>query len=75
MEALARTRLQTLARKQDTRRKVLAGALLLELMERSPEMKQEMMGRLSKFLTRPEDRALFDLPGSANLVDSKARPG
>ena len=66
MEALERTRISTLARKQDTRRKVLAGAMLLEMMERNSEVKHEMLGRLSKFLTRPEDRTLFGLAtGSA----------
>lgn len=71
MEALSRTRLQTLARKQDTRRKVLAGAMLLEMMERNPGMKKEMLGRLSSFLTRAEDRTLFGLGGdSAGSVDS-----
>ena len=75
MEALSRTRLQTLARKQDTRRKVLAGAMLLEMMERSPEVKQEMLGRLSKFLTRAEDRTLFGLAtGSAASAASPPGP-
>ncbi len=72
MEALERTRLSTLARKQDTRRKVLAGAMLLEMMERSPGMKKEMLERLSSFLTRAEDRALFGL-GSGS-VDDPPRP-
>ena len=75
MEALSRTRLQTLARKQDTRRKVLAGAMLLEMMERNPEVKREMLGRLSSFLTRAEDRTLFGLAtGAAASAASRLGP-
>ena len=75
MEALERTRISTLARKQDTRRKVLAGAMLLEMMERSPEVKKEMLGRLSKFLMRAEDRTLFGLAtGSVSSADSPPVP-
>ena len=63
IEARLRAKEQGLARKQDTRRKVLAGALLLELMSRDPELQKQMLGKLSGFLTRPDDRALFELSG------------
>jgi len=49
-------------RADDTRRKVLAGALLLEIMDESAENNESFMKRLDKFLTRPVDRALFGLP-------------
>lgn len=49
------------ARTQDTRRKILAGSLVLEMMEKDPEVKARLMARLNTFLTRPDDRALFDL--------------
>lgn len=49
-------------RADDTRRKVLAGALLLEIMNESAENKNRFTARLDKFLTRPVDRALFGLP-------------
>ena len=61
MEALHKAKLTGLARKQDTRRKILAGALLLELMAKDTEFQKKMLGTLSTFLTRPDDRALFGL--------------
>ena len=61
MEALQKAKLTGLARKQDTRRKILAGALLLELMAKDTEFQKTMLGKLSAFLTRPDDRALFGL--------------
>ena len=61
MDALQKARITGLARRQDTRRKVLAGALLLELMNKDPELQKQMLGKLSGFLIRPEDRVLFGL--------------
>ena len=52
-------------RSQDTRRKVLAGAMVLEMMERDEATRQRFMERLDKYLTRAEDRALFDLQVTA----------
>lgn len=49
-------------RAEDTRRKILAGALLLEAIEQSAAEKKRVMEMLDKFLTRKDDRALFDLP-------------
>ena len=49
-------------RADDTRRKILAGALLLEMMKDSPETAEKIRARLDKYLTRADDRALFDLP-------------
>ena len=48
-------------RSQDTRRKVLAGAMVFEMMERDEATRQRFMERLDKYLTRADDRALFDL--------------
>lgn len=61
MEALHKAKASGLERRQDTRRKVLAGAMLLELMGKDPQLKAQMLGKLSTFLTRPEDRVLFGL--------------
>ncbi len=66
MEALHKARESGLARRQDTRRKVLAGAMLMELMEKDPGLMKEMLGKLSSFLVRPDDRALFGLPATDN---------
>ncbi len=63
IEARLRAKEQGMARKEDTRKKVLAGALLLELMAKDPELHKQMLGKLSSFLTRPNDRVLFGLSG------------
>ena len=50
------------ARNEDTRRKILAGAWLLDEMESRKDFKEFVYKKLDSFLTRPNDRALFDLP-------------
>ncbi len=52
-------------RKDDTRRKILAGAWVLNQVERGQMSSETFKAALDRFLTRPEDRALFDLPASA----------
>jgi len=61
-------------RKLETRRKVLVGALMLDMMEKDPEMRADILRRLESFLVRPMDRELFDLETDAggNGVDEKA---
>lgn len=49
-------------RADDTRRKILAGALLLETIEKNQEEKKRVMKMLDDFLTRKDDRELFGLP-------------
>ena len=49
-------------RKSDTRRKVLAGATVLEWAKRDSAFGSALMGELKAFLVRDEDRALFGLP-------------
>lgn len=49
-------------RKEDTRRKILLGALMMEMMERGELDKNKIRKRLDSFLTRDIDRSLFDLP-------------
>ena len=48
-------------RTEDTRRKVLVGAMMLGHMEKSDVMKDSIMTKLDAYLTRPDDRALFGL--------------
>lgn len=48
-------------RSDDTRRKILSGALVLEMMEESEDTKNRFMLRLDKFLMRADDRKLFGL--------------
>lgn len=49
-------------RSDDTRRKILAGALVLDMMERDEQTRIKFNDRLDKYLTRADDRALFNLP-------------
>ena len=49
-------------RSDDTRRKILAGAMTLEISERDEEARQRFIKQMDKYLTRADDRALFDLP-------------
>jgi septal ring factor EnvC (AmiA/AmiB activator) len=69
IEARQKAKLQGVARQQDTRRKILAGAMLLEMMANDTELQKSMLGKLSAFLTREDDRKLFGLTGGV----SKAR--
>lgn len=58
-------KLQTMLKGQrsdDTRRKILAGALVLDMMERDDQTRAKFIDRLDKYLTRADDRALFSLP-------------
>ena len=63
--ATLKARLNKQERGQDTRRKVLAGALVLDMMERDEATRQRFTERLDKYLTRADDRALFGLPERA----------
>jgi len=53
------------ARKQDTRRKILVGSLVLSRLEKEKSISIGNMNQLKKeldgFLTRPLDRKVFDL--------------
>lgn len=64
-------------KKQDDRRKILLGALVLADLDKRPELKTYLAERLPSFLVRPEDKKLFaDLlpaaPASGNGVASVA---
>ena len=63
-QALERSRLRTEERKKDTRRKILAGAMVVEMMQSDEDVKRKILARLDGFLTRPDDRTLFDLPAT-----------
>lgn len=49
-------------RKADTRRKILVGAIVLARVEQKRLPPAELRAWLDEALTRPDDRALFDLP-------------
>ncbi len=71
IEARAKARAQEITRKQDTRRKILAGAMLLELMAKDADLQKQMMAKLEGFLTREDDRALFGLAGGSKTLVEK----
>lgn len=48
-------------RADDTRRKILVGAMYLERMDRDADAKAKITAQLDNFLTRDDDRALFGL--------------
>jgi hypothetical protein len=49
-------------RKEDTRRKILIGAIVLARIEQGRLSETEVRGWMNEALTRADDRALFDLP-------------
>jgi hypothetical protein len=64
LEALIRqeqARERTQERKNDTRRKVLAGAVALEHAQHDIGFKETLDALLARVLKRPDDRALFGL--------------
>lgn len=62
---------RTQERKDDTRRKVLAGAAVLERAAKDDLFKHELHQQLAGFLTRPDDRALFGLAPLPATPDAK----
>ena len=50
------------ARKRDTHRKILAGALLLDQVQRGEWPEARFLAAMDKFLDKDRDRAVFDLP-------------
>ena len=63
LDARKRALASSRARKEDTRRKILAGALLLAKVESGDFDSRTFKRWLDKALTRPDDRKLFDLDG------------
>lgn len=58
-------------RKEDTRRKILAGAVVLDEAGRQPKFKEELYNLLGRFLTRADDRALFGLSVAPAVQEAK----
>lgn len=50
------------SREQDTRRKILVGAVYLAIADSDDAALKALTDRMDKALTRDDDRALFDLP-------------
>ena len=52
---------KAIARKKETRQKILLGALLKEWMDREPDVARRVQQELPRFLTRAVDRQAFGL--------------
>lgn len=50
------------ARKQETRRKILVGAAVLDRVKRGEWPEDRLLAMLDSFLEKPIDRSLFELP-------------
>ena len=53
------------ARKRDTRRKILLGAMVLDRVARGEMAETVVKADMDRFLERDQERALFDLPPRA----------
>ena len=58
----ARYRITAAERKKRTRRLILMGSMVEARMKKSPSIDAVVRKDLDEFLTREQDRALFDLP-------------
>ncbi len=54
-------RIQSQKRKEDTRRKILAGSVALNHADHDPEFRAMLNAQIDKNVTRDDDRALFGL--------------
>lgn len=62
-----RQRVAAQNRKDDTRRKILIGAMYFERMKKDDEFKEQMLKRLDKYLTTERDRKLFQLEDTTDV--------
>lgn len=62
-----RQRLLAQSRKDDTRRKILIGAMYFERMKKDDEFKEQMLKALDKYLTTERDRKLFQLENTTDV--------
>ena len=56
-----KNKLDQAERKKDTRRKILLGALMMDMMKKGELDEKKILKRLDGFLSRNTDRQLFDL--------------
>ena len=72
-EARVKTAEAKQKRADETRRKILVGAAILSKVERGEWPKEKMLEMMGQQLTRPDDRALFDLPPTRVEMLTKER--
>lgn len=61
-------------RANNTRKKILVGAMILEEMKENEPRKAELMHKLDAFLVRDDERTLFGLPQKAEQGKTKEAP-
>ena len=70
---------RTLEKKKDTRRKILVGAAVMARVDNGDWPKDDLLRMMDGFLTRPQERELFDLDGDGSDdvggAQAKAEPG
>ena len=60
-------------RKRETRRKILAGAMVLDRVARKDLSEKLFKADMDRFLDRDQDRALFGLPARPSSQGSKGK--
>ncbi len=71
---LEESRLKEQARKDDTRRKILAGAVALDLAGNNPQFRALLYEAFDRSLENERDRALFGLAGSSPASPQASGP-
>jgi hypothetical protein len=62
-------------RRLDARRKILIGAMTLDEADKSAVGQAELLSRMDRYLTRDDDRALFELPPLPGKVAKEVLDG
>lgn len=61
--AIQRERLERVSRKEDARKKILVGAMVLAAAAKDPARHAALVAELASYLNRPADRSLFGISG------------
>jgi hypothetical protein len=66
---------RTQSRKDDTRKKIIAGALALHHAAKNPDdaFTKKLMRLLDEYVVKPHERALFNLPPLPNINDDASQ--
>ena len=63
--AIQKERLERISRKDDARKKILVGAMVLAAAAKDPARHDALVAELASYLTRPVDRARFSISSEA----------
>jgi hypothetical protein len=74
LEAQKRAAESKKQRSDDTRRKILVGAAILAKVDRGEWPRSRLLDMMGQTLTRPDDRALFDLDGKGEDAKQEQAP-